>query len=138
MVIGTACARRGAFAPIATASRAKRFRSFSDNGGPSGPKARDDVASKARSPVQTRQTPKDTHGERRLHTPGSSPYFRKAPNMPAALMRLPQVREKLDVKSNATVHVWCKKHGVEVLTLNARARAVRVDEFERALEKATA
>jgi hypothetical protein len=56
--------------------------------------------------------------------------------MSTALMRLPQVREKLDVKSNATVRTWCERHGVEILTLNARARAVRVAEFERALELA--
>jgi hypothetical protein len=53
--------------------------------------------------------------------------------MSIALMRLPQVRERLDVKSNATVRTWCAKHGVEILTLNARARAVRVAELERAL-----
>jgi hypothetical protein len=56
--------------------------------------------------------------------------------MSIALMRLPQVREKLDVKSNATVRAWCAKHGVEIITLNARARAVRVTELERALELA--
>jgi hypothetical protein len=53
--------------------------------------------------------------------------------MSIALMRLPQVRERLDVKSNATVRTWCAKHGVEILTSNARARAVRVAELERAL-----
>ena len=50
-----------------------------------------------------------------------------------ALMRLPEVRAALGVKSNATVKSWCARWGVEIIELNARARAVRVADLERSL-----
>jgi hypothetical protein len=53
--------------------------------------------------------------------------------MSIALMRLPKVRERLDVKSNATVRVWCERWGVEILEINSRAKAVRVADLERSI-----
>jgi hypothetical protein len=51
----------------------------------------------------------------------------------AALMRLPEVREALGVKSNATVRSWCARWNVPIIEINSRARAVRVADLERSL-----
>jgi hypothetical protein len=51
----------------------------------------------------------------------------------AALVRFPEVREALGVKSNATVRTWCAKWNVPIIELNARARAVRKADLERSL-----
>lgn len=53
--------------------------------------------------------------------------------MSTVLMRLPEVRTALGVKSNATVRTWCARWGVPIIEINARARAVRVADLERSL-----
>jgi hypothetical protein len=58
--------------------------------------------------------------------------------MSAALMRLPEARAALGVKSNQTLRAWCAKWDVPIISLNARAKAVQVAEFERSLLAAAA
>jgi hypothetical protein len=58
--------------------------------------------------------------------------------MSAALMRLPEARAALGVKSNQTLRAWCAKWDVPIIELNARAKAVRVADLERSLVAAAA
>jgi hypothetical protein len=58
--------------------------------------------------------------------------------MSAALIRLPEVCTALGVKSTITARRWCAKHGVEILEINSRAKAVRVADLERSLIAAAA
>jgi len=48
-------------------------------------------------------------------------------------MRLPEVRAALGVKSNATVRTWCERWNVPIISINSRAKAVRVADLERSL-----
>jgi hypothetical protein len=58
--------------------------------------------------------------------------------MSAALMRLPEARAALGVKSNQTLRTWCAKWDVPIIKLNDRAKAVQVAAFERSLLAAAA
>jgi hypothetical protein len=53
--------------------------------------------------------------------------------MSTALMRMPDVANALGVRSVITAKRWCAKHGVEIIELNARAKAVRTADLERTL-----
>lgn len=51
----------------------------------------------------------------------------------AALTRMPAVASALGAKSVATAKSWCLRHGVEIVEINSRAKAVRTADLERSL-----
>jgi hypothetical protein len=53
--------------------------------------------------------------------------------MSAALVRMPDVAEALGVKAVITARRWCAKHGVPIIELNSRSKAVRREDLERSL-----
>jgi hypothetical protein len=53
--------------------------------------------------------------------------------MSTALMRMPEVRVALGVKSNQTARAWCARWNIPIVEINSRAKAVRVADLERSL-----
>jgi hypothetical protein len=51
----------------------------------------------------------------------------------AALMRLPEARAALGVKSNQTLRAWCAKWDIPIIEINSRAKAVYTADLERSL-----
>jgi hypothetical protein len=50
---------------------------------------------------------------------------------------LPQVREALGFKSNRTLIAACVRHGVPIVTLSSKSKALRHSHYQLLLDRAT-
>ena len=59
------------------------------------------------------------------------------PTSSLQILRFPEVRKALEVKSNKTVHAWCQRWGIDVINLSARSKAIRAADLEHSLQRAS-